>query len=69
VPQICQRVEQKGDPVPGTEASEDLVVEDEKRHDVGRAVHRRMKGRIVVHAEIAGEEDESGAHRLHRVSA
>ena len=52
------------DPVPRTEASEDVVVEDEQRHDVGRAVHRRMKGGVVVHAEIAGEEYEGGAHRL-----
>ncbi len=69
LPQIGQRVEQEGDPVRRTEAREDMVVEDEERHDVGRVVHRRMKGGVVMDAKVAREEDDGRAHRFHAAAA
>ena len=63
VPQIGQGVDEERDPVRRTEASEDSVVEDEERHDLGCAGHRRVKGGVVVHAEVACEEDDGSAHR------
>ena len=62
VPQVGQRVEEERDPIRRTEAGEDTVVEDEERHDLGRAGHRRMEGGVVVHAEVACEEDDGRAH-------
>ena len=63
-PQIGQGVQEERDPVRRTEASKDAVVEDEERHDLGRAGHRRVKGGVVVHAEVAREEDDGRAHPL-----
>jgi hypothetical protein len=67
VPQIGQGVEKERDPVRRTEASEDSVVEDEQRHDLDRVGNRRMKGGIVVHAEVAREEDDGRAHLCARL--
>jgi hypothetical protein len=62
--QVAERVEQEGDAVrPRERASEDRVVEDEQRHDPLGLVRRRRECEVVVHAQVAREEDDRRSHR------
>ena len=44
-----------------------VVVDEERMHVLGR-VERGAEHRVVVHAEIAGEEGDGGSHGAHRIS-
>ncbi len=61
-PEIGQRLEQEGDAVRRAEAREHGLVEDEERHDARRAVDGVGERGVVVHAEVAREEDDDRAH-------
>ena len=59
-----ERVEQEGGAVRRAEGREDGVVEDEERDDTFRPLGSRGQCGMVVHAQVAGEEDERGAERF-----
>ena len=64
--EVVQRVEEEGDAVRRAEAFEHRVVEDEQRHDVLALRAGRVERGVVVHAQVAREEDDSGRHQFAR---
>ena len=54
-----ERVEQEGDAVRRSEGREHGVVQDEERHDPLRPFDGRGERRVVVHAQVAREQNDS----------
>ena len=61
--EIDERLAQECEPVRSREVRvEDPVVEDEERHHPLGLACRCREGRMVVHPQVAGEEDDDAAH-------
>ena len=59
--EVVERVEQERDPVRHAERCEDVVVEHEQRDDAFRPLDGGGERRVVVQAQIAGEEHDDGS--------
>ncbi len=67
--EVAKRFEEERDLVGGSERLRDLLVEHEQRHDPLALVAGGDESGVVVHTQVARDEDDPGPHREPRYAS